>query len=99
MNAFLPVVIRYVTICGRPAWQTLERAYLLKLGSRVMERPQYMFMRIAIGIHGEDLEVNELFDDDYTVATFVIALLVLLPCALIILPSGFGIVLPSVSLV
>lgn len=22
-----------------------------------MERPQYMFMRIAIGIHGEDLKV------------------------------------------
>lgn len=39
--------------------QTLERAYLLKLGGRVVERPQYMFMRIAIGIHGEDLEARE----------------------------------------
>lgn len=38
--------------------QTLERAYLLKLGGRVLERPQYMFMRIAIGIHGEDLEAR-----------------------------------------
>lgn len=37
--------------------KTLERAYLLKLGDKVMERPQYMFMRIAIGIHGEDLKV------------------------------------------
>ncbi|CBJ29920.1 conserved unknown protein [Ectocarpus siliculosus] len=37
-------------------FKTLERAYLLKLGDKVMERPQYMFMRIAIGIHGEDLE-------------------------------------------
>lgn len=40
-----------------PLAKTLERAYLLKLGDKVMERPQYMFMRIAIGIHGEDLKV------------------------------------------
>lgn len=44
--------------CSPPSLaKTLERAYLLKLGDKVMERPQYMFMRIAIGIHGEDLKV------------------------------------------
>lgn len=43
--------------------QTLERAYLLKLGGRIVERPQYMFMRIAIGIHGEDLKVRNRWEE------------------------------------
>ena len=36
--------------------KTLERSYLQKLHGRVMETPQYMFMRVAIGIHGSDIE-------------------------------------------
>lgn len=33
-------------------FKTLERAYLLKSKGRVLERPQDMWMRVAIGIHG-----------------------------------------------
>eukprot|EP00912_Choanoflagellata_sp_UC4_P000115 UC4_evm7s74 len=37
-------------------FKTLERAYLLKLHGKVAERPQQMYMRVAIGIHGEDID-------------------------------------------
>jgi ribonucleotide reductase alpha subunit len=32
-------------------FKTLERAYLLKIGNKVIERPQHMWLRVAIGIH------------------------------------------------
>lgn len=35
-------------------FKTLERSYLLKIDKNVIERPQYMFMRVALGIHLED---------------------------------------------
>ena len=31
--------------------QTLERSYLLRINGTVVERPQHMLMRVAIGIH------------------------------------------------
>jgi ribonucleoside-diphosphate reductase alpha chain len=34
-------------------FKTLERAYLFKINKKVIERPQHMWMRVAIGIHGE----------------------------------------------
>ncbi|MEM9737688.1 MAG: ribonucleoside-diphosphate reductase subunit alpha [Bacteroidota bacterium] len=37
-------------------FKTLERSYLMRLDSQVVERPQHMFMRVAIGIHREDIE-------------------------------------------
>lgn len=37
-------------------FKTLEKAYLLKVHGNVVERPQYMLMRVSIGIHGKDLE-------------------------------------------
>lgn len=37
-------------------FKTLERAYLMKVGNRVIERPQHMFMRVALGIHGNDIK-------------------------------------------
>ncbi len=37
-------------------FKTLERSYLLKLHGKVAERPQHMLMRVAVGIHGEDVE-------------------------------------------
>ena len=37
-------------------FKTLERSYLLRLDGKVAERPQHMIMRVAIGIHGEDIE-------------------------------------------
>lgn len=37
-------------------FKTLERSYLLKCNGQIVERPQYMWMRVALCIHGEDLE-------------------------------------------
>lgn len=37
-------------------FKTLERSYLLRIDGQVAERPQHMLMRVAVGIHGEDIE-------------------------------------------
>lgn len=37
-------------------FKTLEKGYLLKLNGRVVERPQHMLMRVAVGIHREDMD-------------------------------------------
>ena len=37
-------------------YKTLERAYLLKVDDRIVERPQHMWMRVAISLHGTDLQ-------------------------------------------
>lgn len=37
-------------------FKTLERSYLLRLDGKVVERPQHMLMRVAVGIHGHDLD-------------------------------------------
>ena len=37
-------------------FKTLEKSYLLKLEGHVAERPQHMLMRVAIGIHKNDVE-------------------------------------------
>lgn len=37
-------------------FKTLERSYLLKMHSMVAERPQHMLMRVAVGIHKDDVE-------------------------------------------
>ncbi|MDN5246856.1 MAG: ribonucleoside-diphosphate reductase subunit alpha [Candidatus Cardinium sp.] len=37
-------------------FKTLERSYLLKINGKVVERPQYMLMRVAVGIHGDNLD-------------------------------------------
>ena len=34
-------------------FKTLEKSYLFKIGNKVVERPQHMWMRVAIGIHGD----------------------------------------------
>ncbi len=36
-------------------FKTLERSYLLKLNDKVVERPQHMLMRVAVGIHKNDI--------------------------------------------
>jgi ribonucleoside-diphosphate reductase alpha chain len=33
-------------------FKTLERAYLFRIGNKIIERPQHMWLRVAIGIHG-----------------------------------------------
>lgn len=60
-------------------FKTLERSYLLKINvgkdkKKIIERPQHTFMRVAIGIHGDDLEnVKKTYDNislkNYTHAT------------------------------
>ncbi|HXB91558.1 MAG TPA: ribonucleoside-diphosphate reductase subunit alpha [Puia sp.] len=37
-------------------FKTLEKSYLLKVDGRVVERPQHLYMRVAIGIHRDDIE-------------------------------------------
>ncbi|KAI9697043.1 MAG: ribonucleotide-diphosphate reductase subunit rnr1 [Candelina mexicana] len=37
-------------------FKTLERSYLLRLDNKIAERPQHMIMRVAVGIHGDDVE-------------------------------------------
>jgi ribonucleoside-diphosphate reductase subunit M1 len=37
-------------------FKTLERSYLLRSNGKVAERPQHMIMRVAVGIHGDDIE-------------------------------------------
>ena len=36
--------------------KTLERGYLQKVNDIVVETPQYLYMRVSIGIHGDDIE-------------------------------------------
>lgn len=37
-------------------FKTLERSYLMRVNGKVVERPQHMIMRVAIGIHKHDVE-------------------------------------------
>jgi len=37
-------------------FKTLEKSYLLKVDGKVVERPQHIYMRVAVGIHREDIE-------------------------------------------
>ena len=37
-------------------FKTLERSYLLKINNEIVERPQHMLMRVAVGIHKDDLD-------------------------------------------
>lgn len=55
-------------------FKTLERSYLLKLKGEVAERPQQMIMRVAIGIHKEDIDAaiatyNKMSEGWFTHAT------------------------------
>lgn len=37
-------------------FKTLERSYLMKIDGKIVERPQHMLMRVAVGIHMDDIE-------------------------------------------
>lgn len=37
-------------------FKTLERSYLMRVDKRVVERPQHLWMRVALGIHGWDIK-------------------------------------------
>ena len=46
-----------------PSIRTLAHTYLLRSNGRVIERPQYLYMRVAVAAHGEDVErVLETYD-------------------------------------
>lgn len=51
------------------AWKTMEKSYLLKVGDKIIERPQYMWLRVAVGLHGDNLsavgETYKLLSDGY----------------------------------
>ena len=36
--------------------KTLEKSYLQRLGGKLTESPQYLWMRVSLGIHGDDWE-------------------------------------------
>lgn len=40
-------------------YKTLERSYLLKIDGEIVETPQHMYMRVAVGIWGDNLEQVE----------------------------------------
>ena len=37
-------------------FKTLEKSYLLRIDGKIVERPQHMYMRVAVGIHKNDIE-------------------------------------------
>jgi ribonucleoside-diphosphate reductase subunit M1 len=37
-------------------FKTLEKSYLFKINGKTVERPQHMLMRVAVGIHGNDVD-------------------------------------------
>jgi ribonucleoside-diphosphate reductase alpha subunit len=44
-------------------FKTLQNSYLLKCNSKIIERPQYLFMRVAIQIHGNNMDlVKKVYD-------------------------------------
>lgn len=55
-------------------FKTLERSYLLKMNGKTVETPQHMYMRVALGIWGDDFkEVQKTYEllstGDFTHAT------------------------------
>jgi len=50
-------------------FKTLERAYLFKINDQIVERPQHMWMRVAVCLHGNDMtlvkEIYELMSQKY----------------------------------
>lgn len=55
-------------------YKTLEKSYLLKINGKIAERPQYMLMRTAIQIWGDNIQnvfetYNQLSEGYYTHAT------------------------------
>ncbi len=44
-------------------FKTLERAYLMSINKKIVERPQHMWMRVSICLHGDNLlAVKETYD-------------------------------------
>jgi ribonucleotide reductase alpha subunit len=37
-------------------FKTLEKSYLMKINRNTVERPQHMWLRVSLGIHGQDID-------------------------------------------
>jgi len=37
-------------------FKTLEKSYLMRINDKVVERPQHMWMRVSLGIHGSNID-------------------------------------------
>jgi ribonucleotide reductase alpha subunit len=37
-------------------FKTLEKSYLMRINNKVVERPQHMWMRVSLGIHGSNID-------------------------------------------
>ncbi len=46
--------------------KTLQNAYLLKTDGVILERPQHLFMRVAISIHGNDMDMVKLVYNSFS---------------------------------
>lgn len=52
-------------------FKTLERAYLLRCGKKIIERPQYMYMRVALALHSKnDIEKGFIIDWNNLIETY-----------------------------
>jgi len=40
-------------------FKSLDKSYLLKIDNKSVERPQHLFMRVALAIHGDDMDMVE----------------------------------------
>lgn len=52
-------------------YKTLERAYLLRANDRVVERPQYLWMRVAVAIWEDNLEMVKRTYDDLSTGLYI----------------------------
>jgi ribonucleoside-diphosphate reductase alpha subunit len=44
-------------------FKTLERAYMMKIDKKTVERPQHMWLRVSIGIHGDNMpKIRETYE-------------------------------------
>ena len=49
---------------GYFAYMTLQKSYLIKIDNKVVERPQDMFMRVAVAIHHDDkIELEQILNN------------------------------------
>jgi len=51
--------------------KTLERGYLQKVHDIIVETPQYLYMRVSIGIHGSDIESIKSTYDAMSLGQFI----------------------------
>lgn len=52
-------------------FKTLERSYLMKIREEIVERPQHMFMRVAVAIHGDDMALVKTSYDMMSLRKFI----------------------------